>query len=119
MEQGTVKWFNDAKGFGFLSRGRLRSSHCHPVERFPFTARGPACSVQRDQGSEGLAGRERSGCVRVNPGAPVRDSNGEGRQICRPSFACVGLFDWSPTMAPLRSYAAGLRLFTLTWGMAG
>ena len=20
MEQGTVKWFNDAKGFGFLSR---------------------------------------------------------------------------------------------------
>ena len=21
MEQGTVKWFNDQKGFGFLSRG--------------------------------------------------------------------------------------------------
>ena len=22
MEQGTVKWFNDAKGFGFLSRAK-------------------------------------------------------------------------------------------------
>jgi cold shock protein len=21
MEKGTVKWFNDAKGFGFISRG--------------------------------------------------------------------------------------------------
>jgi CspA family cold shock protein len=21
MEQGTVKWFNDSKGFGFISRG--------------------------------------------------------------------------------------------------
>jgi hypothetical protein len=33
MEQGTVKWFNDAKGFGFLSRenGSLWARFCEWV----------------------------------------------------------------------------------------
>ena len=29
MEQGTVKWFNDAKGFGFLSRPKGEDVFVH------------------------------------------------------------------------------------------
>ena len=41
MEQGTVKWFNDAKGFGFLSRENGEDvfvhQHRHQVDRLPVT----------------------------------------------------------------------------------
>jgi len=32
MEQGTVKWFNDAKGFGFISRQNGEDSGSRPDE---------------------------------------------------------------------------------------
>ncbi len=60
MEQGTVKWFNDAKGFGFISRqngeGRVCSLLGDQFERFQEPSRGPGCAIQRGKGTQGLAG---------------------------------------------------------------
>jgi CspA family cold shock protein len=50
MEQGTVKWFNDAKGFGFISRQNGEDVFAH------YSSRGSGRRVQRGQGTQGLAG---------------------------------------------------------------
>jgi len=58
MEQGTVKWFNDAKGYGFLSRpsGEDVFVHFSAVQSSGFRslAEGQAVSFDVVKGPKGL-----------------------------------------------------------------
>ena len=63
MEQGTVKWFNDAKGFGFISRqnGRcVRALLGDQHQRIQEPSGRPGRPVQCGQRTQGLAGLGRT-----------------------------------------------------------
>jgi hypothetical protein len=56
-ETGTVKWFNDAKGFGFIQRESGDDVFVHhkldPFRGLPLTGRRPEGRVQRRPGPKG------------------------------------------------------------------
>jgi len=58
MEQGTVKWFNDAKGFGFLSRPNGDDVFVHfsaiQTQGFKSLAEGQAVTFDVVKGPKGL-----------------------------------------------------------------
>ena len=57
MEQGTVKWFNDAKGFGFISRANGDDVFVHhsaiKSEGFRSLAEGQAVQFDVVKGPKG------------------------------------------------------------------
>ena len=57
MEQGTVKWFNDAKGYGFISRQNGEDVFVH----FSAIQAGGFKSVQEGQKVELRSHRDRRG----------------------------------------------------------
>jgi len=58
MEQGTVKWFNDAKGFGFISRQNGEDVFVHfsaiQSNGFKSLQEGQAVSFNVVKGPKGL-----------------------------------------------------------------
>jgi CspA family cold shock protein len=58
MEQGTVKWFNNAKGYGFIKRGTGEDVFVHYKsingEGYKTLKEGDAVEFEVEQGAKGL-----------------------------------------------------------------
>ncbi len=58
MAEGTVKWFNDSKGFGFIEQEGREDVFVHfsaiEVEGFKSLAEGDAVEFEVQQGPKGL-----------------------------------------------------------------
>ena len=61
MEKGTVKWFNDSKGFGFISQESGPDVFVHhsaiEMEGFRSLAEGDAVVFEVTEGPKGLQAR--------------------------------------------------------------
>lgn len=59
MASGTVKWFNDAKGFGFITTDEGEDVFCHhtaiQADGFRSLKEGQAVELEVTKGPKGLA----------------------------------------------------------------
>ena len=86
MEQGTVKWFNDAKGYGFISRqsGEDVFVHFSAIQAGGFRSLQEGQSVEFDvaKGPKGLQG-ERKAAVICSQRFQKKDSKDSEDTTCR------------------------------------
>ena len=93
MATGTVKWFNDAKGFGFITPdggGEDLFAHFSAINMpgFKTLKEGQKVSFEVTTGPEGQAGEQHSGCL-----IPARECRHEK------SRAHARLFSWARACA--------------------
>ena len=85
METGTVKWFNDAKGYGFISRqnGEDVFVHFSAIQANGFRSLQEGQQVQFDvvKGPKGWQAEKRKRCLSFNPNS-AEDGDLTGRLFC-------------------------------------